>query len=108
MKIFEKNIIIISLTFLMTASSFSQIVVPNKLESPKEEFISKIDRSKIWITGQWIEQNNKYIWQNGYWESKRPGFIFLPGHWKKLSSGWTWISGFWKEINIETWNKLYS
>ena len=108
MKIFKKRVILTSLFLLFTATSFSQIVVPNKLKNPEDKISEKIYRSKIWITGEWIIKNNNYIWQEGYWENKRPGFIFLPGHWKKLKAGWTWISGYWKEINIQTWNKLYS
>ncbi len=98
-----------ALFVLLSSSMNSQIVVPNKLNSPN----SKIDnatakQSQVWISGEWTVNKGKYTWENGFWTDKRPGFIFLPGYWKELSNGWTWISGAWKKISLETWYKIYS
>lgn len=108
MKPYKIIIITFSILFIFSQISYSQTVVPSKLNPPENLSPNKNKKSHIWISGEWIESNNNYVWKKGYWENKRPGFIFLPGYWKKIKNGWTWISGYWKQISIEKWNEIYS
>lgn len=94
--------------FFIGSISYSQTIIPKKLESPKNLISKSIEKNSVWISGQWIASDGNYIWEKGYWEKKKPGYIFLPGYWKEINDGWCWISGVWKQINLKEWNNIYS
>jgi len=109
MKTLQKTTVLFLLGFLLSTISFSQIVISDKLEEPElESTHTYLNRSQVWISGEWTIDNSQYVWKEGHWTDKRPGYIFLPGYWKKVKGGWTWISGSWKEISMEKWNNIYA
>ena len=76
------------LILFISSLSFSQVIVSKKLQDPENKIIQKLTkRSQIWISGEWIENNNKYVWKKGYWAQKKPGYIYIQGYWEKRKNG---------------------
>merc|ERR1712146_872311 len=68
------------LALLFSTTSYSQVVVTNKLDNPESNVIYNSNRSQVWIGGEWVVSEDKYVWKEGSWEDKKPGFIFMPGY----------------------------
>mgnify|MGYP001168201775 FL=1 len=108
MKTLQTTTVLFLLALLFSTTSYSQVVVTNKLDNPESNVIYNSNRSQVWIGGEWVVSEDKYVWKEGSWEDKKPGFIFMPGYWKEVNGGWTWVSGTWKEIDMKQWNNIYA
>ena len=52
-------------------------------------------RNHIWISGTWINRDERYAWRPGYWERGQENWIWIPAHYQWTPRGYIFIEGYW-------------
>ncbi|MEO7098487.1 MAG: hypothetical protein ABI162_03935 [Luteolibacter sp.] len=66
---------------------------PKSIESgPNVEAPSS---NHIWISGTWIQRNERYAWRPGYWELGQRDWTWIPAHYQWTRRGYVFIDGYW-------------
>ena len=82
MKTLQTTTVLFLLALIFSTTSYSQVVVTNKLDNPESNVIYNSNRSQVWIGGEWVVSEDNMFGKRDR-EDKKPGFIFMPGYWKK-------------------------
>ena len=66
---------------------------PKSIESgPNVEAPS---RNHIWVSGTWINREDRYAWRPGYWEPGQANWTWIPAHYQWTPRGYIFIEGYW-------------
>ena len=66
---------------------------PKSIESgPNVEAPSS---SHIWVSGTWVQREERYAWRPGYWEAGQQNWIWAPAHYQWTPRGYVFIDGYW-------------
>ena len=49
----------------------------------------------IWISGNWIYNQNRYAWRPGYWEPAQENWVWVPAHYLWTRRGYVYVEGYW-------------
>ncbi len=52
-------------------------------------------RNHMWVSGTWINRNDRYAWRPGYWEPGQTNWIWIPAHYQWTPRGYIFIEGYW-------------
>jgi hypothetical protein len=52
-------------------------------------------RNHIWVSGTWIDQDDRYAWRPGYWEPGQENWTWIPAHYQWTRRGYVFIDGYW-------------
>lgn len=52
-------------------------------------------QNHIWISGTWINREERYAWRPGYWEPAQPNWIWIPAHYRHTPRGYVFVDGYW-------------
>jgi hypothetical protein len=59
---------------------------PN-VEAPSEDH--------IWISGTWVNREERYGWRPGYWERGQQDWAWSPAHYQWTPHGYVFVDGYW-------------
>ncbi len=66
---------------------------PRSIESgPNVEAPS---RNHIWVSGTWVNREDRYAWRPGYWEQGQQNWAWSPSHYQWTPRGYVFIDGYW-------------
>lgn len=66
---------------------------PKSIESgPSTEAPS---RNHIWISGTWVDNDDRYAWRPGYWEPGQENWTWIPAHYLWTRRGYIFVDGYW-------------
>ncbi len=66
---------------------------PKSIESgPNVEAPSK---NHIWVSGTWVNREDRYAWRPGYWEQGQQDWSWTPSHYQWTPRGYVFIDGYW-------------
>ncbi|MEO8614249.1 MAG: hypothetical protein ABI600_03850 [Luteolibacter sp.] len=66
---------------------------PKSIESgPNVEAPS---RNHIWVSGTWVNREDRYAWRPGYWEPGQENWTWSPSHYQWTPRGYVFIDGYW-------------
>lgn len=66
---------------------------PKSIESgPNVEAPSS---NHIWVSGTWIQREDRYAWRPGYWEPGQENWTWIPAHYQWTPRGYVFIDGYW-------------
>lgn len=70
---------------------------PQSIETgPNIEAPSK---SSVWVSGTWVNREERYAWRPGYWVPGQENWIWIPAHYQWTRRGYVFIDGYW-DYNI--------
>jgi hypothetical protein len=49
----------------------------------------------IWISGTWVNREERYGWRPGYWERGQQDWAWSPAHYRWTPYGYVFIDGYW-------------
>jgi hypothetical protein len=49
----------------------------------------------IWISGTWVNRQERYAWRPGYWEPGQQDWTWIPAHYQWTRLGYVFIDGYW-------------
>lgn len=66
---------------------------PRSIESGPN--IEAPSRNHIWISGTWVNHEERYAWKPGYWEAGQQNWGWSPAHYQWTPRGYVFIDGYW-------------
>lgn len=66
---------------------------PQSLESGPS--IKAPSNNHIWISGSWINREDRYAWRPGYWEMGQQDWAWTPAHYLWTPRGYVFVEGYW-------------
>lgn len=49
---------------------------------------------QIWVSGNWVWNQNRYAWQPGYWAAAQQNWIWIPSHYQYSPRGYVFVNGY--------------
>lgn len=49
----------------------------------------------IWVSGNWIYNDDRYAWRPGYWEPAQENWVCVPAHYQWTPRGYVYVEGYW-------------
>lgn len=49
----------------------------------------------VWVSGNWVWQDNRYAWRPGYWAQGQDNWIWIPDRYVWTPSGYIYANGYW-------------
>lgn len=66
---------------------------PKSIESgPNIEAPSK---DHVWVSGTWINREDRYAWRPGYWEAGQENWSMTPAHYTYTPRGYVFVDSYW-------------
>ncbi|MEO5716460.1 MAG: hypothetical protein ABIT37_23485 [Luteolibacter sp.] len=66
---------------------------PKSIESgPNVEAPS---RNHIWVSGTWVNRDDRYAWRPGYWQAGQENWSWTPAHYQWAPRGYIFVDGYW-------------
>ena len=66
---------------------------PKSIESGPN--IEAPSRNHIWVSGTWVNREDRYAWRPGYWEQGQQNWTWSPSHYQWTPRGYVFIDGYW-------------
>jgi hypothetical protein len=78
---------------------------PKSIETGPNVAAPSVD--DIWISGTWIQRDDRYAWRPGYWDLGRANWIWIPAHYQWTYRGYLFIEGYW-DYNVDRRGVLFA
>lgn len=65
---------------------------PATVESGPNGAAPSLDQ--IWVSGNWIWNQNRYVWQPGYWAPAQQNWLWTPSHYQYSPRGYVFVNGY--------------
>ena len=49
----------------------------------------------VWISGTWVNREERYAWRPGYWEPAHENWTWVPAHYQWTRRGYVFVDGYW-------------
>lgn len=49
---------------------------------------------QIWVSGNWVWNQNRYVWQPGYWAPAQQNWMWTPAHYQYSPRGYVFVNGY--------------
>lgn len=49
---------------------------------------------QIWVSGNWVWNQNRYAWQPGYWAPAQQNWVWTPAHYQYSPRGYVFVNGY--------------
>jgi hypothetical protein len=93
------SLLLLSLCFLVPASSFAQVAVSVRIGPPALPVYTQPpcpEDGYIWTPGYWAYGEPGYYWVPGVWVAPpRVGVLWTPGYWGFAGGLYAWHAGYW-------------
>lgn len=66
---------------------------PKALESGPN--IDAPSSNHVWISGNWVYNDDRYAWRPGYWEPAQENWTWVPSHYVWTPRGYVYVDGYW-------------
>ena len=66
---------------------------PKSIESGPN--VAAPSSNHIWVSGTWIQRNERYAWRPGYWELGQRDWTWMPAHYQWTRRGYVFVDGYW-------------
>ncbi|NQW99542.1 YXWGXW repeat-containing protein, partial [bacterium] len=66
---------------------------PKSLESGPN--VAAPSRDHIWVSGSWVNHEERYAWRPGSWEPGQENWNWIPAHYQWTRRGYVFIDGYW-------------
>jgi len=66
---------------------------PKSIESGPN--IEAPSRNHIWVSGTWINREDRYAWRPGYWQPGQENWSWSPSHYQYTPRGYIYVDGYW-------------
>jgi len=66
---------------------------PKSIESGPN--IEAPSRNHVWVSGTWINRDDRYAWRPGYWQPGQENWMWSPARYQYSPRGYIFVDGYW-------------